>query len=119
MVTSEIWTRIDRRWGNPLLHWLSGSGPIWSDEFLTVLKVLLADNRALDRQMREAFGDRLPSQAVKSSSHLLGPESESGRPDANDDQVRSEMRAHILGLIPDEVWSEASSGFGDPDLANV
>ena len=86
---------------------------------LTVLKVLLADNRALDRQMREAFGDRLPSQAVKSSSHLLGPESESGRPDANDDQVRSEMRAHILGLIPDEVWSEASSGFGDPDLANV
>jgi hypothetical protein len=30
----------------------------------------------------------------------------------------SKLRQHLLGGVTDELWAEAESGFGDPDLAN-
>jgi hypothetical protein len=55
---------------------------------------------------------------MRSNLPAADPSFESSHPE-EDQEMLAVLRSQVLGAIPEEVWSEAINGFGDPDLANV
>ena len=117
-----VGTPAARNFDSILMQWVGWLKSLDSDALVARIRSDLSlENltfwHELLRQI-QSYENRLDDLRLRSESQIEAESKRSSNVVGSEEQLFA-LRRQLFSSIPENVWSEAIEGFGDPDLANV